>query len=98
MLRLSLNVRNGFFDVRDADTECAITFLPGKATMLWESFMHKFRRAAFDQLHRFSDWQGRGQREKHVNVIGDAADSHRLHPVFFSDAADERPESFLHLR
>jgi hypothetical protein len=48
------DVLDDLFQLRNADTECAILYLPSKEPVLWKSVMHPFRRAALDELQRLA--------------------------------------------
>src|SRR5687768_16581052 len=47
VLHLGIDVTNRRFNLRDADAERTVSFLPGKAPQVRESVVDPFRRAAF---------------------------------------------------
>src|ERR1051325_6697743 len=55
MLLLLLNVCHRHVLLRNAQAECAVSFLPLEGAMLGERIMHPFRGLAFDNLNRLGD-------------------------------------------
>ena len=64
MFDLILDVMNGFWPLRDAHTESAITLLPAKVVQLSKSLVNPGRRSSLYSLNGFGDgncgWQYSG--------------------------------------
>ena len=95
MFVLPLNVRDGVIHLRNPNTECAISFLPGEFSIPRKSVLHPLGRAALDQLQRLGDRHRRRERQQKMDVILHSPDGHGLYFVFFCDPSHERPEAFL---
>jgi hypothetical protein len=95
MFALTTDVFRHIGHLRLAHGECAVSVLPAKPAQTGKRLFDPRGRAAFDQLRRFADCQGRWKAEQKVNVVLDAANHRGLQPVFASDASEIRPDTFL---
>ena len=94
MFFLVPDVLPDFVQLRYADAERAIFFLPTEQAQFREGFMHPFGGAALDQLHGLGDRNGRWQGKQDMDVVRHAADFNGFHAVLTGNSAEERPEPF----
>ena len=73
MFRLGTDIRECRSGLRNADTECPVSLLPGKPTLLGKGLVHPFRRRALDPLDGLGERNRCRQRKQEMNVLFDAA-------------------------
>jgi len=71
MMRLLVfDVLDDLVQLRNANAEGAIFYLPFKQSVLWKSIMDPFRRAALDELQRLGNRESRRQSQENVYMVG----------------------------
>lgn len=90
MLGLGLNVCDGVLDLRCADREGTVSFLPME--ILEPALVRPLRRSTFDELHCLCDGHPGWKRQQQMNVVFDPADGQRVHLVGARDPAHVCPE------
>ena len=90
VLGLAINVRDRPLNLRNANREGTISFLP--CELLPDALVQPLGRSAFDHLYDPSDGDCGRRGEKHVNMICGATDGNGFAIVGVSDAADVSPE------
>lgn len=80
--------------VRDADAECAISFLPGEPASV---FVHPFGRVRFKKLNGLGQRNGWRQVKQKMRVVRHAVDSNWSHSLVVADASQIRPEFRLNI-
>jgi hypothetical protein len=100
MFDLILDGMNGFWQLRDAHTESAITLLSAKVVPLSKSLVNPSRWSSLYQLNGFGDGNCGCQWPQQINVVCNPADASGRVPctVLFGNSAQEWPEPFPQLR
>jgi len=98
MWLLVLDVGDDRFELRNADAERTVFFLPCKQSLVGKIFVNPFRGTAFDELHGFGNRHRGGSREKNMHMVGNAADFQSAHSILPRDAAEEWPKTFSQWR
>lgn len=89
---LVVDVGDGFVQLRHADRERAVTFLPREIPLVGKRFMNPQRRTTLDHLCRLRQRNSGRQRKQNMHMVIRAADGHSLHLVFAGDAAKVSPK------
>lgn len=89
---LVVDVGDGFVQLRHADRERAVTFLPREIPLVGKRFMNPQRRTTLDQLYSLCQRNGGRQRKQNMHMVIRPTDGHGLHLVFASDAAKVSPK------
>ena len=94
MFPLVSDVFNDSVQLRHADTEGTVFFLPPKEAVFRKAFMHPLGGTAFDQLQCFGNRESRRQRQKEMDVVLHTTDRHGFHSVLARNTAEKRPKPF----
>lgn len=94
VLRLSANVASNNAELGNADSECAIFFLPSEECVFGKILMNPFGGPSLKELERFGNGNSRRKREQEVDVIFHAADFESFHFVLAGDSTQEREQAF----
>ena len=89
---LVVDVGDGFVQLRHADRERAVTFLPREIPLVGKRFMNPQRRTTLDQLYSLCQRNGGRQRKQNMHMVIRPTDGHSLHLVFAGDAAKVSPK------
>ena len=98
VLPLILDVGDHVLELRLAHSEGSVTILPCKTGERGELGVNPGGRTAFDQLRGFGGCHCCGSAQQNMDVIIDAADFKRLHPVLACDSSQKCPDSLLDIR
>lgn len=94
VLFLILDVRNRVRHTGLSDAEGAIPFLPPEQAGFGKRLADPLGRVSFEDLNPLGNGERGGERQKHVDVVGDAAYGQRVDVDLASNAAKVRKETF----